>query len=147
MQAHNLLRTGGGGGQAGHGDRGGVGGKNGAVVADLVQLLENGALGVQILIDGLDDQIHVGSGMYAGGDGQTAHAVFLLLGGHLALLHQTVQTGADAGLPPLKGGLALIVQDDLIAVLEGGLGNAAAHQTGTDNKDFTDFHFDLLLLL
>ena len=84
--------------------------------------------------------------MYAGGDGQTLHAVLLRLRGHLALFHQAVQTAADAGLPPLKGGLALVIQNDLIAVLQGGLGDAAAHQAGAYYKDFTDFHFDLLLL-
>lgn len=79
--------------------------------------------------------------------GQAAHAGLLLLRGHAALLHQTVQTLADAGLPPLKGGLALVVQNDLIASLDGSLRDTAAHQTRTDDKNFADFHFDLLLFI
>ena len=147
VHSHNLLRTGSGSGQAGHRDRRGIGGKNGAVVADFIQLLENSPLGIQILIDGLNYQIHIGGGMYAGGNGQAVHTGLLLLGGHASLFYQTVQPLADASLPPLKGSLALVVQDDLITVLQGGLGDAASHQTGTNHKDFTDFHFDLLLFV
>lgn len=88
-------------------------------VADLVQLLEDRLLGLQVLVDGLDDHIHIGRHMDADRGGQAAHAGLLLSSGHAALLHQALQALADAGLPPLKGGLALVVQNDLIASLDG----------------------------
>ena len=85
--------------------------------------------------------------MHADRGGQTAHAGVLLLRSHTSLLNQTLQTLADAGLPPLKGCLALIVQNDLIASLDGSLCDTTAHQTRTDDKNFADFHFDLLLFI
>ena len=50
-----------------------------------------------------------------------------------------------AGRSALQSGLALVIQDHFIAALNGGLGNTAAHQAGTDDENFADFHVDLLL--
>ena len=145
VQASHAIRTAGGSSQAGHGDRGGVGGKDGAAVADLIQLLENSLLSLQVLVDGLDDQIHIGGHVNADGGGEAGQTGVLLLGCHFALLHQTLQALGDTGHSALQSGLALVIQDHFIAALNGGLGNTAAHQAGTDDENFADFHVDLLL--
>ena len=104
----------------GDGQGGGVGGEDDAVFADGVQLLEQGALGLHVLL--LDEDV--------------GHQGVLGLLGHLALLHPLLQGGGQLILVALGRSGATGVHQGGVSLGREDLGNAAAHGAGTEDGYF-----------
>ena len=119
----------------GDGQGGGVGGEDDAVFADGVQLLEQGALGLHVLLHALDDQVGLGSGGHLL-DENVGHQGVLGLLGHLALLHPLLQGGGQLILVALGRSGAAGVHQGGVSLGREDLGNAAAHGAGTEDGYF-----------
>mmetsp|Transcript_6672 Transcript_6672/g.27854 ORF Transcript_6672/g.27854 Transcript_6672/m.27854 type:complete len:228 (+) Transcript_6672:1789-2472(+) len=113
-------------------DRRGIGRDDGLVGQQRLQLGEERALHVQVLDDGLDDEV---------GRLQRRHRLDARqrrshgLGAELALGDQAVERGGQLGLGGLGRAVAGVEQRDLMAGLGGHLRNAGAHQAGADDED------------
>ena len=133
-----------GGGQSGQRDGGGIGGEDGFGGAQVLQLGEHGLLGLQVLVNGLDDQVGLLGTLHAAVHGQMGQSLVHGLLGHAALADLPGQGLFDDHLGALHGGLLLIIQGDIKAAGDGVLGDTAAHQTGADNKDILNRHCNIL---
>ena len=119
----------------GDGQGGGVGGEDDTVLADGVQLLEQGALGGHILLHALDDQVGICRSVYLFHQ-NVGHQGVLDLLGHLALVHALLQGLGQVVLVALSRSGAAGVHQGGVSLGRKDLSNAAAHGTGTEDRNF-----------
>ena len=119
----------------GDGERRGVGGKDGALLAHLIELAEQLALGAHLFLDALDDEVSVsGGGLLL--DEDVVEDRVLGLFGHLALLDALLQGSGELILVALSGSDAGSVHQSGVALGREDLSDAAAHGTGAENCNF-----------
>ena len=113
----------------GDGQRGGVGCKNSLGLDDLVQFLQQNLLGGHVFLDGLQNQIAIGTGGLLFDLDVVQDGINSLLG-HLALFHALLQTCGQFILVALSAGRRAGEQISFVAGLSEHLSDAAAHGTG-----------------
>ena len=119
----------------GDGQRRGVGGEDGALLAHLIELAEQLALGAHLFLDALDDEVSVsGGGLLL--DEDVVEDLVLGLFGHLALLDALLQGSGELILVALSGSDAGSVHQSGVALGREDLSDAAAHGTGAENCNF-----------
>ena len=119
----------------GDGERRGVGRENGGVLAHLIELAEQLALGAHLFLDALDDEVSVsGGGLLL--DEDVVEDRVLGLFGHLALLDALLQGSGELVLVALSGSDAGSVHQSGVALGREDLSDAAAHGTGAENCNF-----------
>ncbi len=115
--------------------RRGVGGEDRLRPHDGLELAEQVALGLQVLDDGLDDEVAVGQVGEGGGRHQMRDGGVGLVGGELALGHQPGKRIGQRGAGGLHGLRVGVEQLDAQAGLGRDLRNAAPHGAGTHDPD------------
>ena len=121
----------------GDGQRGGVGGKDGGFLAQLIQLAEHGALVRHLFLGALNDEVGIGGGGLLLHE-DIRHQGILGLLSHLALLDALLQGSVELVLVALRGSDAGRVHQSGVAVCREDLRDAAAHGAGAEN---CNFHF------
>ena len=118
----------------GDGQRGGVGGKDGLILAQSVQTTQQLLLHGHVLSHALDDQIGVSGGLELLHQ-HTAHQIVSGLLRHLALGHTLIQRSSQLILVALRTGRAGSIQQDGVALAGKHLSDTATHSTCTKNSD------------
>ena len=135
----------------GDGQRGGVGGEDGLVLADGVQLAQQFLLDGHVLGHALDDQIGIGGSVKLL-DQNAAHDIVRGFLGHLTLGDLLVQGGGQLVLMTLCAGGAGSIHQGGVALRCENLGNAAAHRTGAeycyfhDSSSYLNFYMNCLII-
>ena len=141
MQADEVVRLGGGLGQLGNGDGGGVGGKDAVGHQFWFRFLGNPGFQVAVFKHGFYDQVATLQ-ILCGGCGRDAGQYFIFLGvGHAAaadFLGQQVLGVAFAFLRVLNRN---ILQHHFNAAAGGGVSYAGAHHAGTQDAHFPEGFF------
>ena len=119
----------------GDGQGGGVGGEDDTVLADGVQLLEQGALGGHILLHALDHEVGVSAGGLLLNQNVGQQSVHSLLS-HLALGNALGKRGGQLILMLLGGSHRACIHQGGVALCRENLSNAAAHGAGAENCNF-----------
>ena len=119
----------------GDGQRRGVGRKDGALLAHLVELAEELTLGVHVLRHALDDEVGVRRGRLLLDEDVVQDGVLGLFG-HLALLDALLQGSGELILVALSGSDAGSVHQSGVALGREDLSDAAAHGAGAENCNF-----------
>ena len=119
----------------GDGQRRGVGRENGALLAHLVELAEQLALGAHLFLDALDDEVGVRRGRLLLDEDVVQDGVLSLFG-HLALLDTLLQGSGELILVALSGSDAGSVHQSGVALGREDLSDAAAHGAGAENCNF-----------
>lgn len=144
METTETIRPLGGLGNLADGEGRGVGAEEGVLGSDLVEHGEQLLLGLQVLDDGLDDQISIlGGGLRVGTGLDLGHGLVdegLLLGSILRelLLGDTLEGGGDDVLTLLESLGVEVNHGDVEGVLGGDLDNTGAHETGAKDGDVLD---------
>lgn len=92
-------------------------------------------LDLELLEDGLDDDVGVGDRVQVGGRGDAPERGLRVLGGQLALAHEPVVRGLDAVGATGQGGVGDVAQDDVPARLRRDLGDSGPHESGSDDGE------------
>ena len=121
----------------GDGQRGGVGGEDGLILAQSVQLGQQLLLDGHVLGDALDDQIGIGGGVELL-DQNAAHNIVSRFLGHLALGDLLIQGGCQLILMTLCAGRAGSIHQGGVALRCENLSNTTAHRTCTKYCYFHD---------
>ncbi len=122
---------------------GGVCGQDRLGLAELVELGEDLLLQVQVLRDGLDDEVGVLHGLrQVCGGFQAAQDGLHLVFRHLSLCDALGEALLDPGGSLLDELRADVVENCIKTCLDGGLGDAVAHGAGPQNGEFFYFHDD-----
>src|SRR5213080_5266595 len=140
VEADEALGPPGGGGQLGHGERGGVGREDRLGLHDLVEAREVILLHGQLLDDRLDHQVGLGQVVQTGRPAQALEERAVVGGRQLAALDVLLELFLDLG--PLRverprGGLR---HDRVEAGAGRGLRDAEAHLTGAEDADAANLH-------
>ena len=123
-----------------HGQRGGVGGEDRAVLDDPVDLAPHRELLVEVLGDRLDDEVAVGE---VGVVERPLDApADLVRGGllELALLDRAAELLLDLPEPLVERALVDLADDHVIARLRRGLCDSVAHEAAADDPHLLDVH-------
>ena len=122
------------------GQRRGVGGQDGAVLADAVELVEQVLLGGQVLDDRLDDEVAVGQLAEVGRGRDPAEGGLAVLVGR-ACPSRPAWPATSRGRPPWRRpSPAAGAQHHLVAGLGRHLGDARAHDPRPDDAHALDRH-------
>ena len=133
MQADHRFRARGGRGDLVEVQRRGVGGQDGAGLADAVQAAKDVLLHVHVLEHGLDHQVHVGEVLQVERAAQQRHALLDGLRRQAALLGGVLVVGADGLEATVQGFLAGLDDVHRNAHVQEVHGDACAHGAGTDH--------------
>ncbi len=118
----------------------GIGSKNGALGADLFQLLEDLFLQLHSLWHGFDDYVSVLESLV--GEGRLDKIHLLRHRGlvHLALVHSSLIDLPNPGYSLVQQLLVNILQDDGQARIGDDLGDLGTHETCAHHSSFEDVH-------
>ena len=131
------------GGQFGDGDRGGVGGDDGALLADLVQSLKDVGLDLENFQGCLYNQIAVcviRNTVCRAGDLDVVHGRGFFFLGHLTLGHTLCQHAVQALLAVLCKLQLNVAQNGLITCLCKAQSDLGAHHAGANDAKLFHFH-------
>jgi hypothetical protein len=125
-------------GDLGDAQRGGVGGQDGVVGDDPVELGEDRLLDLQRLHDRLDDDVGPGQGVELGGEADPAQQLGLLGLAQLLALDRPVGGVLEVGATALDPLVVLLHADDVEAVAGEDLRDAGPHGAESDHADGAD---------
>ena len=116
----------------------GVGGQDGFLRADLVQLLEEVGLDPPVLENRFDDKVGIGNRVGVGGALDSGDDRVGFIKGKDFALDTFPKRFADGVQAAFHELVLHVHHDDIDPLLGDFLDNAAAHVTGTDHADFSD---------
>jgi hypothetical protein len=139
VHADQALRLAQLGGDGSDGDRRSIGGEDGFIADDALQVGEQAALDVQVFDDGFDHQLCVGNVGQAGHAMQAATRGVGIGAGHLALFNQLAIHLADVGNGPLDRFRAGVEQLHRVTGGRRDLRDARTHCPAADHGNDTAF--------